>query len=852
MNIKQLKQNDIAFEPKVSTSNIVFPDGTSLENKNFATIKDLLNYYTKSITDSKFVKIEDFAAALDSKQNVLSDSDFKTINNESVFGEGNINIDTDTYWMKGNNKNSIISKSSDLFEKIIKAIDGVEFDYYTKAPYHLSTFAYLKGDFSELMNSFQEFDVTDEEALFLLFNCFHDVNVIVNGVEFPKQELYDFSSEEILVLLPEGMTFVSLPASGHFKIKLNISSGIGSVSINIGHASGDYSTAISGFSEGRASIALLGVASGEQSIAIGPNADAIGENSICISGGWETEASGRASVAIGNHGFAIGNDTIAIGGTSYNGISVGGESYDGISVGGESVGRYSVATSASNKERVYFYKDGFSIENNVISGTITQGSDFPKVNSFIECVINDVRYWWRVTDVVADDRFYTITIIPATIDAEDKVFQPIEDEIQYIINFHSNVTFGDYSFNAGLNSTAVGNNSIAIGTNCVAIGDDSFASGVETIANGIGSHTEGYHTITGGEYETNINTGVVGLDNPGSFAHVEGHGCIACGCIGAHAEGNKTLASGNVSHSEGSLTVASGDFSHTEGVRSVASNSCAHAEGSDTFASGFRSHAGGIYSTANGANSFAHGCRVYCNSVDGFALGCDSVSVDNNQPSYAFGTNWILRLFLNGDANSTVYTFERKPDDALGFSNDQFARILKQSYIRLDSNSLSVRIIDASFEDDVFTIVTEKTLSAENPLVLAQASTAGTIAYGKGSIAHRSHAIGDGSIAMARGCITKGTASVAIGNLLYTNNSYESAFGQFNKSNSGTRHSIGIGTAEDNRKNAFEITSNGLIFVYGVNGYDGTNPNTSASGNSIQASLMAQGHTVDGSLFGWQ
>ena len=130
------------------------------------------------------------------------------------------------------------------------------------------------------------------------------------------------------------------------------------------------------------------------------------------------------------------------------------------------------------------------------------------------------------------------------------------------------------------------------------------------------------------------------------------------------------------------------------------------------------------------------------------------------------------------------------------------------------------------------------------------AQTPGTIAFGVGSIAHRSYAIGDASVAMGRGSYTRGSASVAIGNSLDTTNSYESAFGQFNKSNSGTRHSIGVGTDEDNRKNAFEIMSNGLVFVYGVNGYDGTNPNTSASGNSIQASLMAQGHTVDGSLFG--
>ena len=67
-----------------------------------------------------------------------------------------------------------------------------------------------------------------------------------------------------------------------------------------------------------------------------------------------------------------------------------------------------------------------------------------------------------------------------------------------------------------------------------------------------------------------------------------------------------------------------------------------------------------------------------------------------------------------------------------------------------------------------------------------------------------------------------------------------------------TIHSVGIGS-NGNRKNAFEITKNGLIFIYGVNGYDGTNIDTSSSGNSLQAALYNQGDiSVNDSLFGWE
>ena len=52
----------------------------------------------------------------------------------------------------------------------------------------------------------------------------------------------------------------------------------------------------------------------------------------------------------------------------------------------------------------------------------------------------------------------------------------------------------------------------------------------------------------------------------------------------------------------------------------------------------------------------------------------------------------------------------------------------------------------------------------------------------------------------------------------------------YNKSNSGSTtseqslHTIGIGTADNARKNAFEVMKSGDIYVYGLGGYDGTNP----------------------------
>lgn len=55
----------------------------------------------------------------------------------------------------------------------------------------------------------------------------------------------------------------------------------------------------------------------------------------------------------------------------------------------------------------------------------------------------------------------------------------------------------------------------------------------------------------------------------------------------------------------------------------------------------------------------------------------------------------------------------------------------------------------------------------------------------------------------------------------------EVALGKYNKSNSSTYFSVGIGTSDTDRKNAFEVKQNGDIYIEGVGGYDGTNTDES-------------------------
>jgi hypothetical protein len=122
-------------------------------------------------------------------------------------------------------------------------------------------------------------------------------------------------------------------------------------------------------------------------------------------------------------------------------------------------------------------------------------------------------------------------------------------------------------------------------------------------------------------------------------------------------------------------------------------------------------------------------------------------------------------------------------------------------------------------------------------------------AEGWGTIAanHTTHAEGYGTIADAFYAKASGEKSFALGRASEVTckgtqalNEAEFATGAYNKSTSGsTRFSVGIGADAQHRKNAYEITSDGKIYVYGLGNYDGTN--ASVTGTLDLATIIAQG-----------
>ena len=137
--------------------------------------------------------------------------------------------------------------------------------------------------------------------------------------------------------------------------------------------------------------------------------------------------------------------------------------------------------------------------------------------------------------------------------------------------------------------------------------------------------------------------------------------------------------------------------------------------------------------------------------------------------------------------------------------------------------------------------------------------TGGEIFNSASSADSNGHAEGMGTqagyAAHAEGINTKAMTecSHAEGRNTITTNPDEHAQGRHNKSNTGetdadkTIHSIGVGTG-DNRKNAVEVMANGDTYIMGIGGYDGTNPGTAKTVQTVftetSASIVDLNNTV--------
>ena len=408
--------------------------------------------------------------------------------------------------------------------------------------------------------------------------------------------------------------------------------------------------------------------------------------------------------------------------------------------------------------------------------------------------------------ITVDELPFTIDDVPSTIisiEAANNKFD--ECSVFCVKKFNiGTVELGGNAFAIGTNTQASNAVAYAEGYNTVAYGKYSHAEGNETEA-GYNAHAEGYLTKALGE-----RSHAEGRENTaeGNYSHAEGKGTSAVGKF-SHTEGYNTTANGGASHAEGSSTEA-GENAHSEGLRTKATGDNSHAEGQDTVAEGQISHVEGYKSIAGGNQSHAEGYNTRANGENSHAEGNGSIS--DGVQSHAEGIK--SHTIGEGSHAEGMYT----TTEGKGAHSEGRDTIARGDYSHAEG----------------------KGNSNGNYGAFGWASHAEgyeTITEGSGSHAegYRTNAIRDFS--HAEGCLTKamGKNSHAEGEGTITHNKNEHASGRYNKSIESddvwqaTHFSIGIGTSDTDRKNAFEVKSNGDIYIEGVEGRIQDKLNTSTS-----------------------
>ena len=221
-------------------------------------------------------------------------------------------------------------------------------------------------------------------------------------------------------------------------------------------------------------------------------------------------------------------------------------------------------------------------------------------------------------------------------------------------------------------------------------------------------------------------------------------------------------------------TVASGINSLAEGRATQAVGGYSHAEGEGTQAFGHFSHAEGLYTQAIGIDSHSEGTNTL--ATNGFI---DTIS---NITDYSVDVTTPDQFYI-----SEYITIE--PNDKNSFYDYEIKKIVDKQ-----NNTIY-------FDDRIIT----SNLSDGNKIWSNNGT--GTHVEGRWSLALNNAAHAEGDTTRA-----SGEASHAEGFNTIAQNDYMHASGKYNKGTSpDTIYEVGVGTADTNRRNAFEIYTSGQV-----------------------------------------
>ena len=180
----------------------------------------------------------------------------------------------------------------------------------------------------------------------------------------------------------------------------------------------------------------------------------------------------------------------------------------------------------------------------------------------------------------------------------------------------------------------------------------------KTFANGNYSHAEGFGCTIGtaDSLSTDCESAHVEGDHTTALmhaAHAEGDTTHAEGRA-SHSEGYQTYATDTATHAEGYMTSAGGEWggvgAHAEGNNTIAEGESAHAEGTNSVTTGYYSHVGGFGVENSGECSFVHGAGTPGSSTTQFKVDQSYVAVFGNGKARKFSDTSYRSLICPGPA----------------------------------------------------------------------------------------------------------------------------------------------------------------------------------------------------------
>ncbi|WP_145501652.1 YadA family autotransporter adhesin [Yersinia similis] len=423
------------------------------------------------------------------------------------------------------------------------------------------------------------------------------------------------------------------------------------------------------------------VASGSDSVAIGPNAQASGTTSIAMGAG--SQAQGAQSLALGAGAAASQANSIALGASSVT--TVGAESHYsayGLTAPQTSVGEVGVGTAQGNRK---------------ITGVAAGSADYDAVNVAQLTAVGDKVEQNTVNITSLGGRVTNVEAGMATIanGGGVKYFHTHSTEPDSVASGSDSVAIGPQAQASGTASVASGKGTLASGRGAVAIGDAASVSADGSVALGQGSadNGRGMESYTG-KYSIADNA-TVGTVSVGNAATGETR------TVSNIADGREAMDAVNLRQLDGAMAAVgdtvSGLQNGTDGMFQVNNNS-GQAKPSAT---GTDAMAGGTGSVASGSNSTAMGTGSKATAANSTALGANSVADRENSVSVGSvgnerqltnvaagtqGTDAVNLDQLNHSMSSTT-------NDANAYTDRRYA-VLKEDLKKQDS-TLSAGIAGA-------------------------------------------------------------------------------------------------------------------------------------------------------------